>query len=209
METRPPAVGPQLRSRRIGGPIAPALSQAVPGPATRSMTGQMYLLRRRPKMILDGVPAGARGLGSVHDSNALTLTRQFEDRGRQLRQVAQEDAFTLDLALEPLLLALQAPQEKLDPRIPVLLSGPDRALRATKREVIGFLVLLDDTFERAVRHVGVTSPKEQQSRQGTRQATIAVLERMDFEKNHNGDSDDEEGVESAIRLLGPLPGHQF
>ncbi len=97
--------------------------------------------------LLDGVAARACRFGHIHHRDAPAFTRQFEDRDGQLRQVAEENALTLDLALETLLLALQAPQEKLDPRIPILLFRSYRALRSAKREIIGFLVLLDNTFQ--------------------------------------------------------------
>ncbi len=46
---------------------------------TRSMKGQMSLLRRRAKMILDGATAYVRGPGSVYHGDAHALTRPFED----------------------------------------------------------------------------------------------------------------------------------
>lgn len=48
--------------------------------------------------------------------------------------------------------------------------------RAAKGEIIGLLVLLDDAFERAVGHVGIAGPKEQQCGQRPRQTTVAILE---------------------------------
>ncbi len=62
----------------------------------------------------------------------------------------------LDLALEPLLLALQAPEEKLDPGIPVLLVCPDCARRSTKREV-GKLDSRSSAIRPSVRHAPLNS----------------------------------------------------
>ena len=56
----------------------------------------MSLLGQRPKMILDGVAARACRFGHIHHRDAPAFTRQFEDRDGQLRQVAEENALTLD-----------------------------------------------------------------------------------------------------------------
>ncbi|MNT83256.1 hypothetical protein D3C72_2230960 [compost metagenome] len=63
---------------------------------------------------------------------------------------------------------MQGSQKELDPGIPVGLGAADRSLRAPKRDVIAFLGLLDDAFERAVGDVSVAGPQEQQGGQNTR-----------------------------------------
>lgn len=87
----------------------------------------------RPQVILDRVPAHARRIGRVHNGHPPALTGQFEKCDGKLRQVAKEDTLALDFAFQALLLALEASQEEFNPRVPILLIGADRALRATMR----------------------------------------------------------------------------
>jgi hypothetical protein len=70
-------------------------------------------------------------------------------------------------------------------------------LGLSKREVIAFFAVLDHTFERAVRRVGIARAERQESRLDAAQPAITVLERMDFKKNYREDRDDPKGMQSA------------
>ena len=51
----------------------------------------------------------------------------------------------------------QGTQKKDDPRLPVRRVGANRALSLAQGQVVALFVLLDDAFERTVRHVGIAS----------------------------------------------------
>ncbi|MCQ1780507.1 hypothetical protein NOJ05_25120 [Neorhizobium galegae] len=87
-------------------------------------------------MILDGISACACDLGRVHHGHSSTLAGQFENCDGQLRQITKKDALALDLALQPLFLPLQASLEGVNPRIPILLIGSDRALCPPQCKII-------------------------------------------------------------------------
>jgi hypothetical protein len=63
--------------------------------------------------------------------------------------------------------------------------------RLAHGEIIAFFVVLDNTLKRAVGHIGIPGVQRQQPRHDTAQAAVAVLERMDREKRHDKNLDDE------------------
>jgi hypothetical protein len=77
-------------------------------------------------------PPDPNGLG--HRGPAM-LARQFQDQHRQLRQRGEHCSLALHLLFEALLLALQGPQEELQPGVPVGRVGTDRSLRPPERQV--------------------------------------------------------------------------
>ena len=100
---------------------------------------------------------------------------------------------------------LEDAKEVDDPWLPVRLGGAEGLLGSSQSKIVGVLALLDDAFERAVRHVRIAAAEQQQRGQDPRQSAIAVLERVDREKHHDEDRDDEQGmkVAPAERLVRP------
>ena len=109
---------------------------------------------------------------SSMDSTQLTLAKvdamsRTEARAK-LGEVAEDDPLSLDSLFEAVLLVLQRLQEVGNPWLPVRDVGSDCALSLAQGEVIGFLALLDDVFQRAIGHVGITGSQQQQGRQYSR-----------------------------------------
>ena len=60
------------------------------------------------------------------------------------------------------------------------------------------LALLDDAFKRAIGHIGVPGPEQQQGRQRAGQAAIAILKWMNFKKDDDEDGDEQQRMQGAI-----------
>ena len=65
----------------------------------------------------------------------------------------------------------------------------------------GFLVVLDDAFQRAVGGEGITALQEQQIVEDSREAAVAILKRVDCEKYHNEYNDPEQWMKVLIAFL--------
>src|SRR5271166_587533 len=90
-----------------------------------------------------------------------------------------QELFALDLLRQPLLLLLQGAKKEQKPWFPIWLPvgivGADRSLRLPQRQIVAFLALLDDAFQRAVGHVGIARPQQHQRREYPAEPAVAVL----------------------------------
>src|SRR5208337_5562125 len=136
-------------------------TRRIPRAPAGAMARQMLLVGECPDMILDRVAARSRRLDRLGDRHPTALARQFQNPDGQLWQIAQKDAFALDLPFQGPFLLLQRPYEERQPWSPVRLGGPYRTLGSPQRQVVALLVPLDDTLKRAVGHIGIAGPQKE------------------------------------------------
>ena len=108
-------------------------------------------------------------------------------------------------ALEPGDLLADAAEEEEEPGGPIRIAAAPGGLRPAQSEVVGFLAVLDDALERAVRDVAVASAEEEQRGEDAREASIAILERVHGEEDDGEDADAQQGVEAGIGLGAAVP----
>src|SRR5579859_399275 len=170
------------RMSRVHPAEASVSGKTIPSSPASPMQGQMAMLDQRSQMLLDRVAAGTTDPHDLGHRDPAMLAHQFQDQHRQLRQGGEHYSLALHLLFEALLLAPQGPQEELQPGVPVRRFGTDRSLRPPERQVVALLALLDHALQRTVRHIGIARPQQHQRRQDARQPAVAVLKRMDFQK---------------------------
>lgn len=95
----------------------------------------------------------------------------------------------------------------MGPRVGV--GGPYRTLGSAQGQVVAFLVMLDDALERAVGHIGIAGPQQEQGRQDAREPAITVSEGMDLQEHHDEDRDDQHWVERLVAVSRPRSGDQL
>src|SRR5271166_5574818 len=124
-----------------------------------------------------------------------------------------QELFALDLLRQPLLLLLQGAKKEQKPWFPIWLPvgivGADRSLRLPQRQIVAFLALLDDAFQRAVGHVGIARPQQHQRREYPAEPAVAVLERMDRKEHYREDGDDEERMKPFLLQRLREPGDEL
>ena len=107
----------------------------------------MFCLSQLFQVILDRVADCARYFRAVGNRHSSTLAIQLKYLYRKFGQVAQDQALTLDLLLQPYLLLLQRAQEECQPWLPVRRFCVNRTLRLAQAEAVRVLVLLSLTLE--------------------------------------------------------------
>src|SRR5437016_7227477 len=85
----------------------------------------------------------------------------------------------------------------------------ESSLRASESTIVLFPVFLHDTLQRTVWHIGVARPQQKQIGQHTREPPIAILKRMDRQKAHDEDGDNEKRMMHVSFKLPDRPPYQF
>src|SRR5665647_1132361 len=111
------------------------------------MPVQMTLLDELPKMLFEGVTADTRQLDDLSDADAAMFASLIQDLHRKIRQACKHQLFPFHLFREPSHLLMQSGKKKQQPGFPVGSNRADRSLRLSQREIVSFLVLLDDALE--------------------------------------------------------------
>ncbi len=140
-------------------------------------------IEQGPSVQLQGIAAGTGHGHSLPNRDAAVIAKMFENLDGQVGKVGYQQPFPLHLLPKPLHLLVQGSQEEQQPGLPVRLPGADGSLGAAQGQVVSLLVLLDDALKRTVGQVGIPRPQQQQGGQYPAEAAVAVLERMNLQKN--------------------------
>lgn len=71
-------------------------------------------------------------------------------------------------------------------------------LSPPESEVVSFLIMLHDAFERGIRSVGISRTEKHQVGEHARKSSISVLERMNREEHHVEDRDAYERMKDRL-----------
>ena len=67
----------------------------------------------------------------------------------------------------------------------------DGRLRLPQSQVVAFLAVLNDAFERRIRHIGIAGLQQQKGGQNTAQAPVPILKGMDCQEYDDKYGDDQ------------------
>ena len=155
-----------------------------------------------------GLEGGAVGSG---EGDGLAIGQgfvAFEKRGELTGEGGKGRAARIEALLEAGDLLADTAQEEDQPRRPIGIVTAPSGLGAAQGGVVGFLALLDDAFQGAVGHMAVARPEQEESGEDAGKPAIAVLERMNGEKDDYKNADPQQGMQPGIRLGAAVPVQQ-
>ena len=100
---------------------------------------------------------------------------------------------------------MQRSQEKDQPGIPVWFSVLPGGLRLPQGQIVGFLVMLYQAFQRTIWRIGVSCPQQQQQGEGSGQAAIAIGKRVDGQEDGHEDAHPQERMQAGVLLRASMP----
>jgi hypothetical protein len=98
-----------------------------------------------------GLAPYSRTMSRVVTRPAALIAHTVEDFDGKFRQGGERILFALHLHCEPTFLLLQGAHEEEQPGLPVRRFDSDGGLRLAQGQVVAFLAVFDDTFERRIR----------------------------------------------------------
>ena len=156
-------------------------------------------------MLLERVAADACQHRHLFGRRAAMFADMLHNAHRKLRHFCQKPVLNFHFFLKVLHLLVQGAQKKAQPGLPMGRGAVEAFLSLPQCHIIALFVVFDDIFQRAIGYIGIAATQKQQRAQKARQAPVAVLKRVNGQKNHRENADNQQWVQALGFQRGVCP----
>ncbi len=170
------------------------LHPGVPGGAGLAVTDEIAARDQFPKAQFERTAAAPRQALDFLHRKALIVLEQLHDLGRERRHGRNRFAAGFEPFGKLVLMVLQHPEEKAQPRSPVRLPGLERFLRVAQRVIIIAQAGIHHRLERAIGRVRISGFEHQQDNEQSGQPLISRIKRAELQKYRHEQRDRQKRV---------------